>query len=333
MPLGVAVIGTGKMGADHVRRIETAVGGARVAAVADLDVERARRVAAGLDGCTVHADAAAALAAPGVDAVLIASSGPAHEEALVRALALDLPVLCEKPLTPDAASAYRIVEAERRLGHRRIQVGFMRRFDAEYQQLKAVLDAGGLGRPLMLHQRHRNTATPGHFTEQMMITDSAAHEMDVTRWLTGHEIAAVQVVKPAPPPSSPGGVPDPQLMILETTGGVVSDVELYRNAGFGDQVRCEAVCEHGTARIGDGHAMVVQAAGRWGGALDQDYLTRFRAAYDREVRAWVAATRAGRVVGPSSWDGYAAAAACEAGVTAQRTGLRTPVDLAADPPF
>ncbi|RAJ86849.1 MULTISPECIES: Gfo/Idh/MocA family oxidoreductase [unclassified Streptomyces] len=333
MPLGVAVIGTGKMGSDHVRRIDTAISGARVVAVADVEVERARKIAADLDGCTAHGDAAAALAAPGVDAVLIASSGPAHEEALTQSLALDLPVLCEKPLTPDAASAYRIVEAERRLGHRRIQVGFMRRFDAEYQQLKAALDGGGLGRPLMLHHRHRNTTTPGHFTERMMITDSAAHEMDVTRWLTGHEIAAVQVVKPAPLPTSMNGVPDPQLVILETTGGVIADVELYRNAGFGDQVRCEAVCEHGTARIGDDHAMVVQTAGRWGGAIPQDYLTRFRAAYDCEVQAWVDAARAGRVVGPSSWDGYAAAAACEAGVTAQATGVRTVVDLADDEPF
>ncbi|MBO1330058.1 Gfo/Idh/MocA family oxidoreductase [Streptomyces sp. VRA16 Mangrove soil] len=314
------------MGGDHVRRIATAISGARVVAVADVDEDRARRTAADLDGCTVHTESASALAAPGVDAVLIASSGPAHEETLLQALALDLPVLCEKPLTPDATGAYRVVEAERRLGHRRIQVGFMRRFDAEYQQLKAVLDAGDLGRPRMLHQRHRNTVTPGHFTERMMITDSAVHEMDITRWLTGHEIAAVQVLKPAP--ASPQEVPDPQLVILETTGGVLADVELYRNTGFGDQVQCEAVCERGTARIGDGHAMVVQTAGRWGGAIDQDYLTRFRAAYDREVQAWVDATRAGRVTGPSAWDGYAAVAACEAGVQAQATGERVKVELA-----
>ncbi|WP_167738723.1 Gfo/Idh/MocA family oxidoreductase, partial [Streptomyces prasinopilosus] len=62
-PLGIAVIGTGRMGADHVRRINRVVSGARVAAVADPDAERAEAVAAGIDGCTVHTDPAAAIAA------------------------------------------------------------------------------------------------------------------------------------------------------------------------------------------------------------------------------------------------------------------------------
>src|SRR5690606_8032092 len=76
-PLGIAVIGTGRMGADHVRRIDRTIGGARVAAVADVDAERAAAVAADIEGCTAHTDPAAAMAAPGVDAVLIASPGPA----------------------------------------------------------------------------------------------------------------------------------------------------------------------------------------------------------------------------------------------------------------
>lgn len=63
--------------------------------------------------------------------MLVASPGPAHEAALLAAFAHDLPVLCEKPLTPDAASALRVLEAEQRLGHRRVQVGFMRRYDQE----------------------------------------------------------------------------------------------------------------------------------------------------------------------------------------------------------
>lgn len=99
--LGIAVIGTGKMGADHVRRIGRTVGGARVVAVADPDGDRVKAVAAALDGASAHTDPAAAIAAPGVQAVLIASPGPAHEEAILQALERELPVLCEKPLTPD----------------------------------------------------------------------------------------------------------------------------------------------------------------------------------------------------------------------------------------
>ncbi|MBC9728016.1 Gfo/Idh/MocA family protein [Streptomyces sp. TRM68367] len=329
--LGVAVIGTGRMGADHVRRIDTVISGARVTAVADVDAERAKAVAARVDGCTAHTDPVAAMAAADVDAVLIASSGPAHEAALLAAFERDLPVLCEKPLTPDAASALRILQAEQRLGHRRVQVGFMRRYDAEHVKLKALLESGQLGRPLMLHNRHRNVASPPFFTSAMLITDSVAHEADSTRWLLGHEITAVTVLRPTPSDNAPDGLRDPQFVVFETGGGALSDVEIFVNCGFGYQVQAEVVCERGTARIGDGHAMVTNMAGRWGGTIAQDFTERFADAYDRELQAWVEATRRGDVTGPSVWDGYAAAAVCEAGVRALEDGGRVEVELVERP--
>ncbi|MFI7407731.1 Gfo/Idh/MocA family protein [Streptomyces sp. NPDC049627] len=329
--LGVAVIGTGKMGADHVRRIQEVTSGARVTAVVDVDAERAKSVAARVDGCTAHTDAAAAMASADVDAVIIASPGPAHEAALLTAFEHDLPVLCEKPLTPDAASALRVVEAERKLGRRRVQVGFMRRYDAEYRKLKALLETGQLGRPLMLHNRHRNVASPPGWTSEMLINDSVTHEMDVTRWLLGHEITAVTVLAPTPSQNAPDGIRDPQLVLFETDGGAIVDVEIFVNCGFGYQVQAEVVCERGTARVGEGHAMVTHAAGRWGGTIAQDYIERFADAYDREVQAWVDATRRGEVTGPSVWDGYAVAAVCEAGVRSLQDGGRVAVDLVARP--
>ncbi|MGW7729624.1 Gfo/Idh/MocA family protein [Streptomyces canus] len=329
--LGVAVIGTGKMGADHVRRIHEVVSGARVSAVVDVDAERAKNIAARVDGCTAYTDPASAMAAADVDAVLIASPGPAHEAALLQAFEHDLPVLCEKPLTPDAASALRVVEAEQRLGRRRAQVGFMRRYDTEYMKLKSLLATGQLGRPLMLHNRHRNAASPPFFTSSMLISDSVAHETDVTRWLLGHEITAVTVLRPTPSANAPDDLQDPQFVIFETDGGALADVEIFVNCGFGYQVQAEAVCERGTARVGDGHAMVTNMAGRWGGTIAQDFVERFADAYDREVQAWVDATRRGEVTGPSVWDGYAAAAVCEAGVRSLNEGGRMTVELVERP--
>ncbi|OKK19595.1 inositol 2-dehydrogenase [Streptomyces sp. CB00455] len=325
--LGIAVIGTGKMGADHVRRIGRTVAGARVVALADPDGDRVKAVADGLDGAAAHTDPAAAVAAPGVEAVLIASPGPAHEEAIGLALARGLPVLCEKPLTPDPAGALRVMEAEQRLGRRLVQVGFMRRYDAEYERLKELLDSGGIGRPLFLHCRHRNAASPSFFTSDMLISDSVVHEVDAARWLLGQEITAVSVFSPTATSAAPEGLRDPRLVLLETSGGAVVDVEIFVNCGFGYQVQCEAVGERGSARIGDGHAMVVQSAGRWGGAIDQDFTVRFADAYDRQLRRWVAAAARGAVAGPDAWDGYAAAAVSQAGLAAARSGVRTPVEL------
>ncbi|MGA4845056.1 Gfo/Idh/MocA family oxidoreductase [Streptomyces sp. G5(2025)] len=328
-PLGVAVLGAGRMGADHVRRLGETVGGARVVAVADPDTARAEAAVAGREGVAVYGETLAALGAPGVEAVLVASPDAAHEEALLAACARGLPVFCEKPLDP--AAALGVVEAEARLGRRLIQVGFMRRYDAEYAALKALLDSGDLGRPLLLRCVHRNVSSPPHFTSSMLISSSMSHEIDAARWLLGREITAVTVVRPTPSRDAPAGLLDPQLVLLETAGGAVVDVEVFVNCGFGYEVRCEAVCERGSARIGDARAMVVRAAGRAHEDVAQDYVVRFADAYDREVRAWVAAARGGGAVGPSAWDGYAAAAVAEAGVASLRAGGRVTVDLAGRP--
>ncbi|MGW3103784.1 Gfo/Idh/MocA family protein [Streptomyces sp. NPDC001100] len=329
--LGVAVLGAGHMGADHIRRLDQVVSGARVAAVADPDIERAKEAAAGLDAVAVHEDGVAALDAPGVEAVLVASPGPAHEEALLAAFARGLPVLCEKPMVPDATGALRVVEAEARLGRRLAQIGFMRRYDAEYQRLKSLLDSGQLGRPLMLHCTHRNVSSPPYFTSAMLIDSSVSHEIDAARWLLGQELTAVTVLSPRSSASAPEGLVDPQLVLFETEGGALVDVEVFVNSGFGYQVRCEAVCEAGSARIGEDHTMVVTTHGSAHEDVPLDYLVRFADAYDREVQSWVDATRQGRVTGPSVWDGYASSVVAEAGVRALESGGRVAVELAPRP--
>ncbi|MGV9559559.1 Gfo/Idh/MocA family protein [Streptomyces sp. NPDC003522] len=335
--LGVAVLGAGHMGADHIRRLDRVVSGARVAAVADPDADRAREAVAGVEGASVHTAAEAALDAPGVEAVLIASPGPAHEEALLAAFARGLPVLCEKPMVPGPAGALRVLEAEARLGRRLAQIGFMRRYDAGYRGLRTLLADGRLGRPLMLHCTHRNVSSPPGFTSAMLIDSSVSHEIDAARWLLGQELTAVTVLRPRPSSGAPQGLLDPQFVVFETDGGALVDVEVFVNCGFGYQVRCEAVCEAGSARVGDDHGPLVTARGSAGTDVPQDYLVRFADAYDREVQAWVDAARRGRVTGPTAWDGYAASVVADAGVraldasTAGTAGTRVAVDLAPRP--
>src|SRR6476620_8690902 len=117
----------------------------RVAVVGDVDLARAEAAIEGIPGAVALADAEEALSNGDVNAVLIATPGFLHEDILLKALAKDIPILCEKPLTPDAESAWKIVEAEEKLGHQRIQVGFMRRFDAEYAALGKMIRDSELG--------------------------------------------------------------------------------------------------------------------------------------------------------------------------------------------
>src|SRR6478752_9951773 len=191
--LRVAVIGAGRMGADHIQRLNTRIHGAEVAAVVDVDLTRAQAAIEGIPGAVALADAEEALSNGDVNAVLIATPGFLHEDILLKAIAKDIPILCEKPLTPDAESAWKIVQAEEKLGHKRIQVGFMRRFDAEYAALGQVIRDRELGELLMLHHQHRNPDTPQGFTNEMLINDSVVHEFDAIRFFTGEEITSVQV--------------------------------------------------------------------------------------------------------------------------------------------
>ncbi|GAA4846164.1 Gfo/Idh/MocA family protein [Saccharopolyspora rosea] len=332
--LRIGLVGAGRMGGDHARRIHERISGARLVAVGDPDADRAEQVAASVPGARSHGDPYEVISSSDVDALVIASPGVVHEPLLLAAIERGIPVLCEKPLTPDSTSSLRVLEAEQAGGKRLVQVGFMRRFDPEHVELRELLRSGALGRALVLHCAHRNPSSPPGFTSEMMIFDSVVHEFDTVRWLVGEEIRAVSVRRPRTTSAAPAGLADPQLVTIETTGGVVADVEIFVNCGFGYQVRCEAVCEHGTALAGAAGGLRVHGTAGWGGRIDADFSERFATAFDREFQRWADAARTGGVDpdAASAWDGYAAAAACEAGVRAQSEGT-TEVRLVERPGF
>lgn len=329
--LRVAVIGAGRMGADHIQRLHHRISGAEVAAVIDIDLERANAAIAGIEGAVALSDAEAALDNGDVNAILVATPGFLHHELLLKALERNIPILCEKPLTPDAASSWEIVQAEEKLGYKRIQVGFMRRYDAEYAQLRGLIASGELGELLMLHHQHRNPDTPAGFTNEMLINDSVVHEFDAIRFFTGEEITSVQVRLGKATKNAPAGQHDPQHVLIETESGVLADVEIYVNALFGYEVATQASFETGIVSIGNDAGPYVRTAGKWGGNITPGFEARFGAAYDTEIQAWVDAALKGELGGPSAWDGYATAACCEAGVEAQRTGEKVAVKLNAKP--
>ena len=328
--LRIAVLGVGLMGADHVARITSRISGARVAVVNDFLPEKAEAVAAGISDCRAVVDPLEAIADPEVDAVVLATPGPTHDTQLAACLAHRKPVLCEKPLTTDAASSLEIVRREAELGTPLIQVGFMRRFDDEYVALKAMIDAGELGQPLVMHCAHRNPSVPHNFDSSMVVRDSLVHEVDVTRFLFDEEIASIQIVKPTANPAAPDGLADPQIAILRTASGRHVDVELFVTTGVAYEVRTEVVGEKGSAMIGLDVGLVRRGTpGTWGGQITPGFRERFGRAYDTEIQRWVDAVRSGvNVVGPTAWDGYAAAAVCAAGVESLATGRPVDVQLA-----
>lgn len=212
--LRIGVIGVGMMGADHAERVVNRVAGARLVAVSDPDPARAADLAAALDGVRSVADPLGLIADPEVDAVVIASPGFVHEEQVLACLEHGKYALCEKPLTMDSESSLRLVEAEAKGGRPLVQVGFMRRFDPEYTQMKAMLDSGQLGRTLLLHNTHRNKTVPDSFRSEMIVRDSLVHEVDVARFIFGEEIVEITVVAGTPTGVAAEGGPRPPGLAL-----------------------------------------------------------------------------------------------------------------------
>jgi myo-inositol 2-dehydrogenase/D-chiro-inositol 1-dehydrogenase len=268
-----------------------------------------------------------------MDAVLIATPGQFHEPVLIPALAANLSILCEKPLTPDSESAMRVVEAEMATGKQLIQVGFMRRFDSGYMQLRELIAKKSQGELLGLHCAHRNPSVPDSYHNDMLIFDSVVHEIDIVRYLTDSPIAAVEVRHFKRNTKSPEHLNEPILVMLETESGVLAVVEMNVSAQFGYQVRTEAIFEEGLAEVGRTSGMLTNFDSKISMEENQSFKPRFAEAYDLQIQRWVNAAKLGKIDGPSAWDGYLAAAAVEAGLEALRSGNKVSANYKPKPDF
>ncbi len=332
--LKLGVIGTGAIGRDHIRRCSHALLNSTVVAVTDINLEQAAKVVAELGiAAEVYADGHAVINAPEVEAILVTSWGPTHEEYVLAAIAAGKPVFCEKPLAVTAEGCRHIVDAEIAYGKRLVQVGFMRPYDEGYRALKKVIDSGQIGEPLMLHCAHRNPTVPEHYKTDMAITDTLIHELDVLRWLLADDYKSVQVVFPRKTSKAHAHLRDPQIVLIETLKGTRIDVEVFVNCQYGYDIQCEVVGETGIARLPEPSQVQLRSDAKLSNAILMDWKDRFIAAYDVELQAFIDGVRAGAINGPSSWDGFAAAVAADACVAAQQSGAIIELGLPARPAF
>ena len=331
--LRIAVVGAGLMGADHIIRINTRIVGAIVTAVVEPDEARAKSALENAPQAKWFPNIEAAIEAKAMDAVLIATPGQFHEPVLVPAIEAGLPILCEKPLTPDAKSSRAIVDLEVKHGKQLIQVGFMRRFDKGYENLRELIKSEKQGELLGLHCAHRNPSVPDTYHNDMLIFDSVVHEIDVVRFLTDSPIKSVEVKHMKRNKLSPEKLNEPILVLLETDSGVLATVEMNVSVQFGYQVKTEAVFQKGIAEIGRTSGMTTFFEGSVATEEHMSFKTRFAAAYDTQIQRWVNAVHKGTIDGPSAWDGYLAAAAVEAGVKALNNGQKVDAEYAKKPAF
>jgi myo-inositol 2-dehydrogenase/D-chiro-inositol 1-dehydrogenase len=320
MSLAVGIIGAGTMGAEHARILRDGTVGAHLVAVSDTDPARAAGAA---QGARVFSDPRALIADDAVEAVVVASPDATHAEYTLAALAAGKPVLCEKPIAASAAEGLRVVAAEASLGRRLVQIGFMRRFDTGYGEMRRVRQDGSIGAPAVLHNIHRNRAAPDWFTGAMAVTNSFVHEIDISRWLLGSEMVSAQVF--------PAGDKGLLMIVMRTDKGEIVSTEVNVNAGYGYHVHAQLVGTSGTIEMAAPARTLTNRAGTQSFGFPAGWIPRFADAYSRQMQAWVRAIATGTPAGASAWDAYVTSAIAEQIADSLPTGRPVAIVLPPQP--
>jgi predicted dehydrogenase len=307
-PIGIAVAGLGAIGLLHARHLAQ-VPGARLAFVVDKNASLAR-AAAGELNVPWSTSYEQVLTEPAVDAVVVATPTPLHARMVEQAAAAGKHVFCEKPLSLDVGSGRAATAAARR-AEVALQVGFQRRFDADFLAARAHIEAGILGAVQLLRISHRNRLPPhsGDLTGRLgsPFVDMTIHDFDTARWLGG-EIAEVNAFSSA----------RTEVVVARFESGALAVIDNSRAAVYGFDCAVELMGERSTLRIGWGAgASRVEhlTAGRRTASLPADHVQRHRSAYIEELRHFVACVRSGA---PPAVGGADSVAALELSLAAER---------------
>ncbi|MDR0886308.1 MAG: Gfo/Idh/MocA family oxidoreductase [Clostridiales Family XIII bacterium] len=330
--LRVGIIGTGAIGVQHLLRIHNKLQGAEVVGVNDYSREAAEKAAALIDA-KVYESPEALINSPEVDAIVVTSPGFAHAASVLEAIKVGKPVFTEKPLSTSAADSKSIVDAEIAGGKKLVQVGFMRRYDTGYIQLKNLIDSGKYGEPLLIKGAHRNPTVDTNYITAYAVHDTAIHEIDVLHWLVGANWVSAQVIIGKQTKYTHGALRDPQTMILIGDTGLVVTLEVNVNCQFGYDIQCEVVTESAALRLPNPSFPIVKSEETESVKILNDWADRFIDAYDVELQDWIDSTLKGEVNGPTAWDGYLANLTADALVAAQESGNVEAIAAGTTPAF
>jgi myo-inositol 2-dehydrogenase/D-chiro-inositol 1-dehydrogenase len=317
----IALIGAGRIGRIHAVNA-TAHPALTLSHVVDPVADAAQAIA-GQTGAEV-ATLDAVLADPDVAGVIVASSTDSHLDHCLAAQAAGKAIFCEKPLDLDLARAR---SAADRLTGARLFLGFNRRFDPDFQALKARLDAGAVGGLETLQITSNDPAPPPVAYVKVsggLFKDMAIHDFDMARWLLGEEPSEVFawgscLVDPA---IGAAGDVDTARTVLKTASGRLCGIANSRRSGFGYDQRIEAYGSAGMVRAGNRLESRVQLWGEDGPQADRFqnfFLDRYADAYRAEM-AHFAQVVAGAAPSVGYADGVAALALAEAAAESVRTG-------------
>jgi myo-inositol 2-dehydrogenase / D-chiro-inositol 1-dehydrogenase len=253
-PVRVGLIGTGRIGSSHAEVIARRVPDARLVAVGDPRPGVGQDLANRL-GCRALTPEEV-IADDEVEAVVITASSTAHADLVVAAAAAGKAVFCEKPMAMTLADADRAIEAAGAAGVP-LQVGFNRRFAADFAAARQVVASGGIGTPQLLRSLTRDPglADPASVPPWTIFTQTLIHDFDTLLWLNpGAEAVTVHATADAlvAPDYRSAGLLDTAVVVITFDNGAIATAEASFSAAYGYDVRAEVFGSAGMVTVDGG---------------------------------------------------------------------------------
>lgn len=196
--IGVCLIGAGRAGMIHANNFKNKVNGAYMAAVVDVVEEAAKAAAEELEIEKYYTDYKDVLTDDEIDAVVVVSPTNLHKNIVIDCANAGKHIFCEKPMAMDSQECEEM-EAAAKKNNVKLQIGFMRRHDASFNQAKEVIDSGAIGDVVLIRSNTRGPSKPRPWMYDIkksngVLAELNSHDIDCVRWLAGSEIKTVYAI-------------------------------------------------------------------------------------------------------------------------------------------
>jgi myo-inositol 2-dehydrogenase/D-chiro-inositol 1-dehydrogenase len=320
-----ALFGCGRIGRVHADSIEVHPR-AQLAWVYD-PIESAAHEVAERYGAATAPTVDAALDDPGVDAVVIASATPTHVDLLTRAVRAGKAVLCEKPIDLDLARVDRCWTEIAALDPT-VLIGFNRRFDLSFREVRDRIAAGEIGRLEQLTIVSRDPApAPREYLAASggLFRDMTIHDFDLVRFFLGEVVEAYATgASVVVDYIAELGDIDSAVVVLRGADGTLCHITNSRHSAFGYDQRLEAFGSDGMLSVGNQHPSSVRLSNANQTEAAREYLNffldRYTPAYRAELDHLISAIEQGDQPSPGFADGREALALADAALESLRTG-------------
>jgi UDP-N-acetyl-2-amino-2-deoxyglucuronate dehydrogenase len=193
--LSFALVGCGRIAPKHVDAIAALGDGARLGAVCDVEIERARAIGRQAQAVAVYSNLNEMLkGSPDIDVVNVLTPSGIHAEGAIKAAQAGKHVVVEKPMALRLEDADTMLEACDRSGVKLFVVK-QNRYNLPVQQLRKALIEGRFGRLLLGTARVRWSRRQPYYDlaswrgtwafDGGVFSNQASHHIDLLQWMMG----------------------------------------------------------------------------------------------------------------------------------------------------